>query len=138
MFLWTKEFSVGVKELDQQHQHLFDLLNSLVVAVEKGESLVELMLLLDGVSNYNLYHLSSEEEYMKRLDCESQDHLSAHAWYRKNAKQRINGVRENLRAGILKAPELHEVIMFVGSWHVEHIFKVDKTYTACFNDHGLV
>jgi len=87
-YVWTQEMSVGVQELDEQHQHLFQLLNDVVgLTMEHPNAKMEEKLeLLDGIMDYDLYHLKYEEERMHEFDCGNPIHLRAHEWYREISK----------------------------------------------------
>lgn len=130
--------SVGVRELDEQHKHLFGLIDELITLVDEGPENAHdrLVFLMGGIINYNLYHLNTEEEYMEKFDCTSATHLGAHDYYR-------NAIREKLKKAEIKkdgrrSRELYrELGIFAGHWHIEHILTLDKKYTNCFHEHGL-
>lgn len=136
--VWSDKFSVGVRELDDQHRRLFELVNDLLAASDEGRRPEELLGLLNGLMNYNMYHLDAEEEYMEKFECVSVEHFAQHRMYRWTVRQMVEAARKEIVATTSSGfPMLRELAKFAGSWHVDHILQVDKTYTACFNDHGL-
>ena len=58
---WTDEFSVGIPEIDADHQQLLKLLNDLHEAVETkaGDEVLEKV--LDALLLYVSYHFAHEE-----------------------------------------------------------------------------
>jgi len=65
VFPWKDEFSVGVKEIDDQHRQLIDMINAFYEALFKGEAKGGLAELLRGLLEYTRYHFSTEEELMQ-------------------------------------------------------------------------
>ena len=58
---WTDDFSVGVPEIDRDHQTLLGLLNDLYDAVEAGVGHEAVGRVLDGLALYVSYHFAHEE-----------------------------------------------------------------------------
>lgn len=140
MFLWNEQLSVGVKELDDQHQHLFDLINELLVIAENRheKDADKLIFLLNQLINYNLYHLSAEEEYMIDFDCKSALHFAAHESYRGTIRRHETDVITALaEKSEWLWDRIKELVNYTGSWHMDHIVTTDQKYTKCFHDHGL-
>jgi hemerythrin len=139
-YVWTQEMSVGVQELDEQHQHLFQLLNDVVgLTMEHPNAKMEEKLeLLDGIMDYDLYHLKYEEERMHEFDCGNPMHLRAHEWYREHIQGHFNAASIAIQSMAPEADDLCRTLAtFSGDWHLDHIPRVDKSYTQCFHDHGL-
>lgn len=139
-FTWTEGMSVGVRELDLQHRHLFGMLNELIAAIDGSpdKSDHRLLLLMSGIMNYNLYHLQSEEDLMEEFDCTSAAHVEAHAFYRKTISDRMYEVQRLIKKDVGEGHKLlRELALFAGHWHVEHILTADKKYTGCFHEHGV-
>ncbi|MEY4723336.1 MAG: hypothetical protein RLZZ324_849 [Candidatus Parcubacteria bacterium] len=140
-YVWTEELSVGVKELDDQHRHLFNLINALIAKSEAGEEgpEQEVLRLLDELMNYNVYHLGIEEEHMQAYDCVSKEHFESHQTYRDASHAMAAEAHRAVASGNGSArfTALRELAQFAGDWHLRHIAHADKTYTKCFNDHGL-
>lgn len=138
-FVWTEAMSVGVRELDAQHQHLFALLNSTAAALRDGRPREEILTALDEIANYNVYHLAAEESYMEEFECRSEAHLDAHRLYRQLSRELWEKAVEATRSGSASCREhCEKLINFSGHWHIQHISTVDTSYTACFNAHGLL
>lgn len=63
---WSEDLSVGVEEIDRQHQEMFKAVDSMVEAMSKGggEELIED--LINFLGNYVQDHFAAEESYMTR------------------------------------------------------------------------
>ena len=66
MFQWTREYEVGVDQIDREHQHLFVLAERMHEAMLAMEGKQFLHSLLDSLTNYTRYHFSHEEALMER------------------------------------------------------------------------
>ena len=62
---WTDEFSVRVKEIDEQHKKLISLINKLNDANERGEGSNILSYVFFELANYAFYHFFTEESFME-------------------------------------------------------------------------
>ena len=138
-FVWSEIFSVGVKEMDDQHKQFFkiadDILNLIGSGDFKNEGLLEHATKL---GDYALYHLGSEEEYFKKFKCENMDqHLDAHNAFRRQVVNFISLLRDK-KTGITQAIEIVEdMASFSTNWLADHILVMDKGYTTCFHEHEL-
>ena len=68
MFKWKDDFSVNIKSIDEQHQELFRIGNSLynVVSINDGiDRYDEIMEALYEMKDYAIYHFGYEEKLMK-------------------------------------------------------------------------
>lgn len=140
MFVWTAEMSVGVRELDDQHRHLFERVNALLTMLDRRERADALAFhrLLDDIMNYNAYHIRAEESYMHEFECIDTDHLAAHAWYIEQITGLFDAASGAIRSASPEAiPTARSFAAFAGNWHVRHIVGQDRNYTECFQSHGL-
>ena len=67
MFHWTKDYAVGVRQIDQEHQRLFALAESLHQAMLAGQGKAILQDLLASLVDYTRYHFAHEEQLMQRI-----------------------------------------------------------------------
>jgi len=140
MYVWTESLSVGVKEMDDQHKHLFDIANEVFLCATKpaAEREKDVHVLLDAIMDYTLYHVRQEEEHMREFACEDLVHMGMHRWYEHRMKALFDKASAAVRKGLTDADRACiELARFTGDWHLEHVRKMDSRYTQCFNDHGL-
>jgi hemerythrin len=136
MFTWTQKYSVGVEEMDAQHQQFLGLANEVLDLVEqKNISQTELMTMLSKFLDYALYHLKSEEDYFKEFDCPPPGHIEAHDRFREEFNRLFQATRNAAPDSV--RPYAESAANFAGYWLLEHILVMDKGYTACFKEHGL-
>ncbi len=62
---WTRALSVGVEDIDAQHQELFRRAASLLQGIHAGQP-EELGQLIDFLYEYAVEHFGAEEEHMRR------------------------------------------------------------------------
>jgi len=69
---WKKEFSVGIKKLDNQHKKIIKILNQFLTINPgehgKGGNEKEIEKILDNLLEYIKEHFRTEEEYMLKYD----------------------------------------------------------------------
>lgn len=63
---WTDALSVGVADLDLQHQKLIRMINALHDSTTKGHGNEVLGQIIDGLINYAQTHFATEEAYFDR------------------------------------------------------------------------
>lgn len=135
---WIPEYSVGVRELDNQHKHLFELSNALLEKAQAANPDYGLISeMVSGLMDYSLYHISTEEEYMHKFECVSPEHLEQHKNYKTVSRTMLEKAMAAIENKELPAELIKDATAFITQWHSNHIVHMDKTYTKCFNDHGL-
>ncbi|MDD5527607.1 MAG: bacteriohemerythrin [Patescibacteria group bacterium] len=131
---WEENFSVGVKEIDDQHKRIIEILNRIYKMISDNQienSAVEQI--LKDLHEYADTHFSTEEIYFREFDYDKADsHIEAHDDYRR----RVEEFRVKNKAGLAKET-LYELSDFMNGWWVWHINNTDKEYTECFHRHGL-
>ena len=131
---WSEEYSVGVKEFDDQHKTLIDLINQLseLYAQKKFEN-TEVSPVLEKFSAYAHQHLENEEHYFELFGYpQTEGHIKFHDQFREKAKE----LREKYEQGDSEEV-LFEINNFLYDWWTWHIKEVDKGYTSFFNANGL-
>ena len=129
---WKNSYSVGIKQIDDQHKKLFTHINNLYSSMKEGKDKQILGKLLDDLSDYVSYHFSTEEKYFEKFNYEKKDdHMLQH-------KQYTDKIKSFQQAYANKQDFLSfEIIDFLEDWILGHVTGEDKKYTKCFNDNGL-
>lgn len=130
---WKEIYSVNVKQIDEQHQKIFDLMNRLKFLEEKDKNKEEVLTVLKEIEDYSIYHFETEEDYFDKTKYPEKDfHLKQHEAY----KQKIEKMKK--QAGRNTDKEIiEEMFQFLQNWWINHILKVDMEYSDFLNQHGV-
>lgn len=135
-YIWTEKYSVGVAEIDKQHQHFFEIANDVMeIAEKKDVPLGELLFKVTNLSNYAVYHLLTEENIFARYNYpDAAEHIAAHNAYRGKMKQFISEVE---REGADTKALAIKIAEFAGDWLMNHILVMDQKYASFMREAGI-
>ena len=129
---WREAFSVGVRELDDQHRELIELLAELARLQREGEGQAHISAALTRLVDYIAEHFAAEESYMVRFSCAD---LRAHREEHRAFIRKILDFRKDYLEGRETLGE--ELIAFLMQWLEGHILGTDQGYRECFRENGL-
>ncbi|MDS0282188.1 bacteriohemerythrin [Haloarcula onubensis] len=128
---WSDErYSTDIDRFDEQHKHLFGLLNDLHVAIEAGHSEAVVGDILEELERYTEYHFGDEEEFMQdcgyAMDCA--DCFYQHREFHEEFVETVGEFRERHENG---EPITTDVLEFTKEWLDAHIAgpDVDQKYS---------
>ena len=124
---WTNEMSVGVAELDDQHQGLVALFNRFHERMMSGHGHRMLDGVLAELQRYAEVHFASEERLFGLHGYpEAPAHQAEHVAF----SARVRELRAEVAAGkqFVSLPALN----FVRDWLADHVMNVDMAYKAFF------
>ena len=121
---WRKEFSVGVKELDNQHKKIIKILNQIFTLHEKGKDEKQMGKIISNLYEYIKDHFRIEEEYMVKYNYPGYDK-------QKEEHNRFIDRFSEFQREFLKGHRLTAINLFnfVWDWFSQHILKLDKLYS---------
>jgi len=121
---WKNEFSVGIKELDNQHKKIIKILNHMFTLHGKEKNEKKKKKILGNLLEYIKEHFRTEEEYMLK------HHYSGYDKQKQEHNQFIDRLCE-FQKEYLKGHRLAMVNLFnfVWDWFSQHILKEDKKYS---------
>ena len=129
---WDENFSVGVTEIDREHQNLIMIINDLSNAMKQGAGKKVIGGILKELTTYSITHFKHEEDYFDQYEYpESDIHKQEHAFYR----EKISEFEDDFKNGRLALSI--EVIYFLSDWWASHITITDKKYSDFFHAKGL-
>jgi hemerythrin-like metal-binding protein len=130
---WSEDLSVGVKEIDEQHQEFVSILNNLYEFIYQSKNREELGILLGQLASYADKHFKTEEKYFDQFNYEfAEEHKEEH----RKLTQKVVDFQASFLAG---EKEINvELVDFLEDWLVHHLGNHDKKYMQCFKDNGLV
>lgn len=120
---WRSAFSVGVTEIDDQHQQLFDCLDALMSSLNTELSQLQSFEALAQLEHYARTHFCVEECLMRLFEYPD---LEAHRAEHELFSTKI----EELRTLSLDADVAKPTVGFLSRWLVSHIEKRDAHYAA--------
>ena len=129
---WSDDLSVNIREIDEQHLRLIDLINSLQQAMRLGKGKEAVVSIIDELKDYTVFHFNNEEAMFEEHNYSGQvNHVAAH----KKFVDTIISFEEEILSG--KSSVTMEVMNFLKDWLVKHIQGVDQKYSRFFNDKGI-
>jgi hemerythrin len=130
---WESIYSVNVKELDEQHKKMFEIINRVYGLTEKSLGDQESSEIIKELKEYGNNHLDTEEKYFKKFNYPEMDsHIAQHNDYKKRILEMENSLKD------LEGKEAYkELSNFLQDWWLGHIQNVDQEYSDFFNQNGL-
>ena len=130
--IWIEKYSVGVKQLDSQHQTILNELNRLYLTFESVSESEDLKVILKDLIDYANVHFASEEQLLEKYKYHDLDtQRSEHKLY----QQKVDGFIQRFET------EGHQLILetigFLADWWMGHIQGCDKEYTRFLNNNGV-
>ena len=119
---WRDEYNIDIPEIDEQHQRLVGMINSLATNSEPGNIFDTVM----HMSKYADDHFELEENIMLRCGCDAlNEHREQHLQFR----QRVSEL-----AGLDYTTGEHslDAFTYLCNWLINHILKMDMQYKDCF------
>jgi hemerythrin len=124
LMTWDQKYSVSVGKIDDQHIKLFELINDLHEAMQKGKAKETLSQILLGVLDYTKMHFGVEEVMMNRANYPDYSHHKAiHEMF----VEEIIKTKKELDEG--KLVTSMDVMNKLKNWLTGHIMKEDQSYT---------
>ena len=131
-FKWDDSLSVQIPEIDNQHQKLIEIINSLYDAFMNQALSERVNEIIKDLTDYAGYHFTTEEKYFDRFNYEkTQEHKKEH-------KDFVNKL-EDFKAKADRNPKAltYEMMTFLRNWLQDHIKGTDRQYVECFKSNGL-
>jgi len=132
LLTWNEKYSVSVKELDNQHQKLFALVNELYDAMKVGKGNEVLGKILGELTEYTLYHFRNEENMFQKYNYPAQ---IAHKQEHDALTKKVAELKTKFAQG--NSFITTEVMNFLKDWLNHHIMQEDKKYGPFLNQKGV-
>lgn len=130
MIEWTKEFALGIDEIDEQHRTLVDMINALDASTHDGADPERLGRLLARLGDYVRDHFGFEERLMAGGGCSPElvtRHCGEHAYFRSVLKDLTADFESGRRS--ITVP----LIEYLVHWLLHHIVVVDRAMVHQLN-----
>jgi hemerythrin-like metal-binding protein len=133
LLTWSAEYSVGIKEIDNEHIKLVELINQLHDGMKAGKGREILGNILNELVKYTAFHFGHEEQlFDKYLYPDTILHKKQH----KALVEQVLAYKESYDNG--KSVITMDIMNFLKDWLINHIAGSDKKYTAYLNSKGVV
>ena len=131
--IWSEKFSVGVRELDQQHQQLLQLLNCLIstqgtISVHP-EMISEVLM---EMTRYAQMHFKTEEKLMEMYGYPG---LKKQKVQHRNFRKKTVEFSTATNLGIDHIPDA--LLTYLAKWLTHHILEDDMAYRSFFKEKGV-
>lgn len=122
MVQWESRYSLGLDEIDEQHQWLFELINKIWQAIVNRADYLQIVLLITELEIYARDHFNAEEALMLQTQYPGiEQHQAAHQKF----IERIAVEKRN--AGETRQLSL-DLVHFLQDWLGKHILSMDQAY----------
>ena len=120
---WNSSFLVNIKEIDEQHENLFKIINNLHRSLKMGEGEAFTKPILYSLLKEVIIHFQTEEKWMKKYEYpELQKHYQAHQVYISEIKG--FSIKNEKRTPLLA----RNLLLSLGGWYRVHITEYDKKF----------
>lgn len=118
---WRPEYSIGHSDIDQQHQHIFELCGALCMCADEQTSVSDerFRALIDEVGRYMKTHFHCEQFYMEANGYpDFVEHCRQHQEFQGQLEAQFASI-ENRRNGCAEFAD------FMADWITDHILTTD-------------
>lgn len=124
MFEMKEEYKIGIKEIDEQHERLFQIAEKAYTLltngfiVDKYDGIVEI---LDELTEYAKLHFTYEEEYMQEIGHKMMfsQKIDHHDFIAMLEDINLDEIDDNQEDAIMN------ILIYLGDWLVKHIIEKD-------------
>jgi len=130
--LWNEKYNTGIKEIDDQHKKLVEILNKLYESFVDRTTNERMNEVIKEMAEYTVYHFGVEEKYFKDFNYAGADeHISEHETF----IQKVKIFHEDMEQG--KVSVTFQLMNFLRNWLIQHINGTDRKYISLFKEKGL-
>jgi hemerythrin-like metal-binding protein len=126
---WSEPYILGIPELDQQHEVLFNGVNAVLRAVAEGIPEEDLKPLLNALLEFTRTHFEAEEQWMRRRGYPG---LGSHQVQHQLLFDELTQVI--FRAEAHEEPLRSKVVPRLKEWLVTHILEDDAQLAVFLRD----
>ena len=124
LITWGSEYSVGIEKIDEQHQKIIMLMNTLHEAMKEGKAKNKLELILAELAEYTVYHFQYEEELFAKY---AYSNKLAHTKEHNALRDKVLDLNKKMKSG--EKVITHDLLRLLQTWINNHIQSVDKKYS---------
>ncbi len=130
--IWDDNLSVGIKQIDDQHKKLINLINELEQVVNNQRPKCAVPRILRCLANYTYEHFAVEEEYFNHYDYPKKvAHKKQHQYF---TLKIVDFIKQYRFGGVDISSDLFNML---SKWLIMHIKGSDKEYSEYFKAQGI-
>ena len=118
---WSDAFSVGVREIDEDHKRFLGIFNRFYGAFIAGANHASVLAALTEIADYAGRHFDQEERVMRKYRF---PHLERHVRHHSEMLNRIDRILVDFEVGEMEMPE--KILDFLRDWIVAHLSTYDR------------
>ena len=131
--VWSDEFSVGVKILDDQHKKLILAISKLIDIIGTKPTKEKLDEIIVDILEYKKTHFATEEKYFQECNYDgAEEHIAEHKKFNEN----LAGLQSKFKD--LPIDFAFALADFLEDWLFDHLWNMDRKYIECFKNYGLM
>ena len=128
MIEWRDAYSVGIEEIDGQHQRLFSFFNDFEIVINEGDPTHYMKNSFALLEAYAAAHFGFEEKCMHQYKCPmAQKNKAEH----QNFITKVEGYKRVFESGEFGQDLFVEMHDFIEEWILGHIINVDSHLKVC-------
>lgn len=125
MIKWKDEYSIGIKLIDVQHKHIFEIGNNAYELLKNDLSLdkySKIIQVVEDLRQYTKYHFKCEEEYMLKIHYENYDNqkMEHDNFIKKIYSFNVNKLDQS------QDKYIEGLLYLIIDWILKHILQKDK------------
>lgn len=129
---WRDSYSVGVKQFDEEHKVLLELINEMFVIVRDNQDVAHLDAAVKKLILYTQEHFADEEQALEEIDYPAlNDHKGLHSKLLEDVRVYKKKVDEKDEEAVLN------FYHFLRDWLLTHILEEDMLYKDYFADESV-
>lgn len=133
LMTWGPAFSIKVKQFDNQHIKIVNLVNELHDAMKVGKGKDVLGKIFNELISYTATHFADEEKVLAQY---AYPDLAQHKAIHANLVKQVLDLQQKFASD--KPILTNDVMVFLKDWLVKHIQGDDMKYGAYLNTKGVV
>jgi hemerythrin len=129
---WKETYNIGIKEIDNQHRGLFDLISKLSTTQRYEPSGQYFLATLNKLVEYARIHFATEERYMREAQYpQLVEHQQEHRLF-------FPEIEKFMKALEQKQPDIQQTILnYLKDWYMSHILGTDRDYQKTLIEKGF-
>lgn len=129
---WEDRYTVGIKQIDEEHRKLIQLMVNLWDAIESGKGRSIISDVIQNLLDYTRTHFVAEEKMMiEHKFPEYDQHKGDHDRF---VMEVMNAAKEYIEK---RAIPTQKILTFLAHWLIEHIMGYDKNLAVYLRQKGL-